>query len=149
MLPRDCTSVHVCRQKVEEDQRNLAIYPSSQRSKWRCWNLIADLVEIEEKQRGYLLKVLRSFRKNLSPLVSRIFTSLRGMQGKGTVVRLPLPSALHTPAGHPEISWSLSPLTPHPIPHLQGLLSLLVTGNVPDNHWASPDVPKNCPKAWR
>ena len=47
---------------MEEDQRNLAIYPSSQRSEWQCWNLIADLVEIEEKQRGYLLKVLRSFR---------------------------------------------------------------------------------------
>lgn len=48
----------VCRQKVEEDQRNLVIYPNSQRSKWQRWNLITDLVEIEDKQRGYSLKVL-------------------------------------------------------------------------------------------
>ena len=60
--------------------------------------------------------------------------SLKGMQGKGTVVRLPLPLTLHTPVGHPEISWSLSPLTPHPMSHLQGLLSLLETRDVPDNH---------------
>ena len=106
----------VCRQKVEEDQRNLVIYPNSQRSKWQCWNLITDLVETEDKQRGYSLNVLRRFRKNLSPLVSRIFTSLRRKQGKGTgEVTSPLNST-HTCGPSRDIMVSVTPSSPPHFP---------------------------------